>query len=91
MVQRNRLAEGQARRSSRNVASAPIMGRFRSRCSTPQCLSLWDFLVGIGARTANAVGFSHHDEYRALFKGKVVRWIREEIRALIFHCKVRDP
>jgi hypothetical protein len=76
--------------SSRNVASEPITGRFRSRRSKPQCSYLRDFLVGIGARSANAVCFSHHDEHRALFKGKVLRWIREESRTLIFHCQQQD-
>jgi len=53
-------------------------------------LYMRDFLVGIGAGSANAVCFSHHDEHRALFKGKVVRRIREESRTLIFHCQQQD-
>ena len=72
------------------MASDRIMGRFRSRRSKPQCSYLRDSLVGIGARSANAVCFTHYDEHRALFKRKVVGRVREESRALIFHCQQQD-
>jgi hypothetical protein len=45
---------------------------------------LRDSLVSIGAGAANAVRFSHHDENCSLFKGKLLRRIREESSALIF-------